>query len=309
MTVPISDDVFQLPEPFSEPPEDVFTLADHIGLDPGLVRDRLRDAGIEPLRLNALETAHISSFHEAASGTDEARLDAVLAAWRDFTGKPIEELADQDEPRGELQIQEICDKHGFDLDVFLGDVSYYGFFHLACPDCGSVSLRQIQYDRVDETECRHRLQYAYMVVPQYEVAIEYIPDEVGSDHDPPEVAIECRQCGSRHHQGDLVVAQQAHADGYPEQPTRGARPEPVVTAAATLGMGPFVERLSALPARALELRDAIGEIRQAAPLYRLADPDGNDEEARTLLWRIEEHLDSAAAEIDFFIQYFDLRLS
>jgi hypothetical protein len=307
MNVPISDDGLRLPEPFTEPPDNVFALAGHVGLDPGFVRNRLRAIGVEPLRLAELAAAHLSSFHEAASGSNAERFEAVLSAWPDFTGEPIEELEDPDEPTGELQIEEICEKHGFDLDEFLSDISYYGFFHLACPQCGSVSLRQVQYDRVDETECRHRLQYAYMVMPEREVLIEYIPDEVGSDADPPEVGIECRHCGSRHHQGDLVIARQAHRDGYPDPDPAvlgrlSERPSP----AETFELGEFVERLKGLRGQALELRDAIGRLRQAAPVDRFALMAGDDEEAWQLLWGIEEHVDSAAADIDLFLRTFDL---
>lgn len=308
MAVPISDDSFELPEePFSDPPASVFELAESIALDPGLVRDRLRAIGVEPLRLDEREAAHISSFHEAAAGTNEERFEAVLAGWRDFTGKPIEELEDQDDPTGELQIEEICAKHGFDLDTFIADISYYGFFHLACPDCGSVSLLQVQYDRIDKTECRHRIQYAYMVMPDYELLVDYISDEVGSDEDPPEVGIECRQCGSRHHQGDLVVARQAHTEEYPDLPTAAQeRLSQPASTAPPLEPDAFVEQLKALQARALELRDAIGNLRVAAPLDRLADISGDDEEARSQLWDIEEHMDTAAADVDRFLTYFDL---
>lgn len=296
MSQAISDDSLQLPDPFNEPPGDVFELADHIRLDPGLVRDTLRANDIDPLALDDLTAAHISSRHEAASGSDEERLAAVMSAWRDITGKAIHERDDPDEPTGEMQIEEICQKHSFDLGTFIGDISYYGYFHLACPNCGSVSLLQVQYDRVDESDCRHRIQYAYYVMPDQQVVMEFIPDEVGSDEDPFEVAIECRKCGSRHDRGDLVIAAQAHASGYPVPSDNGETRDP----APGLSGDELLAELERLRPRLLMLRDELGAIRKATNAEQLMGtffPD-DELEMRLALWRIEEHVDHAAHGID-----------
>lgn len=296
MTVPISDNNLWLPEPFTEPPGNVFELAEHIRLDPGLVRDELRSLGIDLRFLDERELVHISSLHEAAPGSDEERLKAVVRAWRDFTGKSVEELEDPDEPTGELQIEELCEKHGFDLDTFVADISCYGYFHLACPECGSVSLRQIQWDRVDEAECRHRVQYIYYCMPKGDVLVEYIPDEWGSDDDPPEVALECRRCSSRWSQSDLVVASQAHSNGYPEF-DHDEDAEATAGEDATLDGDELLGRLEGLRIRALHLRDEIGAVRRATSSGQLVEIPEDAYELRKLLWAIEEHADDVAVDV------------
>ena len=199
----------QLPATYTHTPDTLDEFAYDVRLTPETTRRILAECGVNFDDTDPVELVHLASVHEAAEGDDEERLRVALGTLADYRGTPTAERKDPDDPTGELQINAICKKHGLDLDKFIADISEYGYVHLACAHCGSVDMRQVQYDQIDEAEVRHPLQFAYYVLETFEVYVEYIPDEIGSDEDPAQVGIECMDCYSMHDQGDLVVAQAA----------------------------------------------------------------------------------------------------
>jgi hypothetical protein len=198
------DDI-DLPPTFSGFPRNVDELSGHIDLSPETARRIFKECDIESV--DPYELAHISSFHAAApEGDDEQRLRVALAALRDFRGKEIDELVDQDEPTGELQIADLCEKHGLDKELFIRDIGCYGLLHLACPECKQTELWQVQHDRVTGDQLHHPLQVAYFNGVKDTLNIEYIFGDAGEDEDPPEVGIECMKCHALVYRADLVIS-------------------------------------------------------------------------------------------------------